>query len=159
MRGHQPKGLQQSNAPLWASAFICGKWGDGITHFNLPMSIYTPHSKKVSTIHRKENYFPFFEGTWKRGKATKVKSLRRMGQIEQERLYCVTFINIHQGFLSRAQAPRQELERLKVNSCCIIRSNQFHLFLRRNQVPSVPFQLNNYKSDHIKQACIHSRVF
>lgn len=81
-----------------------GKWGDGITPFSFHMSIYIFHS----TIQRKEYYFPFLKTSEKRAKLLKVKSLRRMGKVEQERLYSVPFINIYQGFLSKAQAPSQE---------------------------------------------------
>lgn len=78
--------------------------------------------------------FPFLKTPEKQAKLLKIKSLRRTGQGEQERLYSVPFVNIYQGFPSGAQTPSHELYIKGELSCCITRSYQFHLFLRRKQV-------------------------
>lgn len=125
------------------SFFTCGDREVQIWHHSFQSACEYLYSSFKKGCNQSEEalLLSFHEDTWKRGKVTKnIKSLRRMGQVEQEKVYSAPFINIYQGFLSTAQAPTQELQ-LKENSCGITRSHQFHLPPRRNQVPSVPFQL------------------
>lgn len=137
-------------SPLWASAAVCGACTGERGHHSFQSAyeyLYSSFKQGSPTTQRKKHYFPFapkFEDTQKRG-----KSLRKIGQVEQERLYFVPFMNIYRQFPSRVQPPSQELYIKGKVSCCVTRSHQFLLFLRRNQLTCVPSQLNTYKPDHM----------
>ena len=88
--------------------------GSGEMHHSFQSAyecLYSSFKRRSPTTERKEYYFPFsfFEDTRKQAKLLKIKSLRRTGQGEQERLYSVPFVNIYQGFPSGAQTPSHEL--------------------------------------------------
>lgn len=140
---------------LWASvaAWGPGQWRDGIIHFSLHVSIYSLHSSRGLLPLRVRNFTFLFLQSLKiperEAKVLKVKFLRKIGQVEQERLYSVPFMNIYQQFPSRVQPLSQELYIKGELSWCVTRSYQFLLFLRRNQLTCVPSQLNTYKPDHI----------
>lgn len=81
--------------------------------FQFALSIYTLHSSRGLLPLRVRNFTFLFLQSLKtperEAKVLKVKFLRKIGQVEQERLYSVPFMNIYEQSPSRVQPPSQEL--------------------------------------------------